>query len=494
MSATQETLIKTGKFIQAKFIQLSKVVNNWLRTRSLTLKLLVILAPLLMMFFVMITPFPNGSTLNNDWNGLSYAASYIQQQGYQVTQIYNTPQELSSYRIPGILIIHHVTRSYTTDEINYLLELARNGWGIFIAEEINSELTRAFNIKVKSFVIREENTFVDNPTQPLVTPAPTMNLSTPLNVFVSEVRPLEYSSSEINFEPILTTSNNSWLDLDANGVYDPLVDQLGPFTIGVRFGYGQGRIVFMSDYTWLQNQIFNQYDNPAFLVTLLDWLGEAIFNTIGTKPMVYFDESHLGWTTFKPQTLLHSISLAQSLLLQNVVIVFIYFIIAAPITFYQFSSLVNRYIELRAKPLKEVKGESTFLQKKQAFLESIKNPVTRFEVMFYKVLLKWLSMDPYFNFNWISNDPALERVETLTFLGNYLSRLYQVNQEVIQRSEEFSFKNLQELKEKTFGLFKFAYKHEIFGPKALDERHYLEFSTFCYQLAVLINKDKKKLL
>lgn len=491
---TQEQLINVGKLLQSKVVHLSKIVNDWFRTRSTGPKALIILLPLVLAFLVVISPFPEGSSLNNDWNGLSIAANTVRQHGYQVTQIYNTPLELSTSRLPGILVIHHVTRPYTAEEVTHLLELAKNGWGIFIAEEVNSELTRTFNVRINSFYIREEKSFVDDPTQPLIAPTPTMNVSGELNIFLSKVRPMDVSGMSVSVEPILTTSSESWLDVDANGLYDQQVDELGPFIVGIRFNYGQGRIVLMSDHTWLQNQLMSQHDNAAFFMAILDWLGEGISNTMGTRPMVYFDESHLKWTTFKPQLFLHALSQAQSLLLQNMLVIFLYFIIVSPIIFYQFSTLVNRQVELHARMLKEVKGESIFLEKKHRFLEAVRNPVTRFEIMYYKVLLKWLSLDPYFNINWIINDPALERVETLSFLDHYLTRLYQVNKEDIESTSRFGFKTLPELKEKTHDLFKSAYRHEVLGTNALSKNKYHELSVFCYHLTFLVSKDKKTLI
>ncbi len=495
MSVSQDNLIKTGKYLQEKFLQLIGTIGRWYKGRNVVLKIAILVLPLLLSFLLIITPFPPGSTLNNDWNGVSYAADHLRQQGYQVTQIYNSPLELSMNRVPGILIIHHVARSYTTEEIEHLLNLVRNGWGLFIAEELNSELTRALDLRIEAFPIHDEQAFVDDPTQPLMTPASVMNVSSPpLQVFLSRVRPLTLTNVQNPHEVILWSSNQSWIDLDANGIYDPQVDQIGPFPVAIRMTLGQGRIVFMSDFTWLQNQVYLQFDNAKFFSLVLEWLGEAIFNTIGNKPMIYFDESHLSWTTFKPQTFLHAISQVQAMALQNIIVIFLYFVLIAPLAFYQFSTLVDRYFELKARFLKEVKGESHFLQKKEQFLAEIKNPVKKFEILYYKVLLKWLSLDPYFNFNWLTSDPALERIETLTFLNQYLTRLYEMNEEDIKRNMGDYIKTLSEFREKTLDLFKLAYWHEIRGSAALDTHKYEELSWYCYQLALLISKEKKKLI
>ncbi len=494
MSVTQENLIKTGKIVQHKFQQVIKGVSHWFGAKRLTLKFAIFILPLILVFAIIITPFPSGSTLNNGWDGISQVAKHVKQNGYEIARIYNTPMELSTYKTPGILIIQHIARSYTTDEIQHLFQLVQNGWSLFIAEEINSEITRAFNIGIEAFMIREESAFVDDPIQPLLIPTTQMNLSQSVKIFLSGVRPLILSDFPWHYEPIIASTDQSWIDIDQNGEYDPEIDESGPFNIGIRFSIGQGRIVFLSDFTWLQNQVFFQFDNALFFDKLISWLGEAITNTLGTKPIIYFDESHLSWTTLKPQTILHAISQAQSLILQNPLMIIIYFVLIAPLIFYQFSTLVDRYIELKAKLLKEVKGESTFHQKREELRMAIQNPVTLFEIVYYKILLKWLSMDPYFNFNWLLSDPALERVETLMFLDQYLTRLYETSKEEFEKNPEITIRNLQELKKKTHNLFKFAYRHETIGKNAASISEYENSSKFCYQLAILVSKEKTNLL
>lgn len=238
--------------------------------------------------------------------GASSYANLLQNNGFTVSKITESPITSDSLKGISILIVMAPARNYTDDEINTIDNFVKNGGGLFILgdnwgnEDGGSDY--AFNKLAKSFGVAYANNslLLDSNNYFILTENPKItNISS--NPITTNVPEFYYILGTYIATP--GTSNvsaysgaNSWADIGnvsdqgfttSNKVKDPN-ELTGPFPVLSTMSYGNGKVVFMGSVRSLTNNYL--YRNNGWIIGLnaANWLSNtpipATYNKAGLIP------------------------------------------------------------------------------------------------------------------------------------------------------------------------------------------------------------------
>ena len=248
---------------------------------------------------------PQLSAYDDDWNDISYFRQALEENedtSYNVSAILSNPAILDDIEDPSssLLVIVGIESPYTELELKILVKFMERGGSILVFGDYDysNTIAQLFAIEFVQHQLWDQNyrdnvSFIETKAY-LDGKSYNVLLNEPVAIKNMNSQPLNLWSENIDWTPnvFMRTSENSWIDLDDDGVItdnDEDAPDLG-FQLGVKCGLRSaegealGSAVFISDSSLGINHMWNENQNSFFLIDLVE-------SIIGTEGEVLFDES-----------------------------------------------------------------------------------------------------------------------------------------------------------------------------------------------------------
>jgi hypothetical protein len=253
---------------------------------------------------------PQLSAYDDDWNDISNFRQTLEEKedtSYNVSAILSNPAILDDIEDPSssLLVIVGIESPYTELELNILVKFMERGGSILVFGDYDysNTIAQLFAIEFVQHQLWDKNyrdnvSFIET-TAHIDGKSYNVLLNEPVAIKDLNSQPLNLWSSNIDWTPnvFMRTSQNSWIDLDNDGVItdndeDAPQDSLGNvlgFKLGVKCdlrseGEALGSAVFISDSSLGINHMWNENQNSFFLIDLVE-------SIIGSEGEILFDES-----------------------------------------------------------------------------------------------------------------------------------------------------------------------------------------------------------
>ena len=248
---------------------------------------------------------PQLSAYDDDWNDISNFRKSLEESSdsnYNVSAVLSNPGVLDEISDPSsTLFVIVVTESpYSSLELEILARYMENGGSILVFGDFDysNTIAQLFAIEFVKHRLWDQNyrdnlslipttAFVDGQSYNIL-----LNEPVAIRDLGSQYVNLWSQGFEWNKQVFITTSKNSWIDTDDDGLITPEDEVSGPqgFTVGMRCdmksadGVQLGTAVFVSDSSLPINMMWNEDRNSDFLLNLIE-------SMIGTEGEILFDES-----------------------------------------------------------------------------------------------------------------------------------------------------------------------------------------------------------
>ena len=248
---------------------------------------------------------PQLSAYDDDWNDISNFRKSLEEDldsNYNVSAVLSNPGVLDEISNPSstLFVIVGTESPYSSFELEILAKYMENGGSILVFGDFDysDTIAQLFAIEFVKHRLWDQN-YRDNlsliPTTAIVD-------GESYNILLNEpVAIRDLGSQYVNFwsqgfewnkKVFISTSKNSWIDTDDDGLITPEDEVSGPqgFTVGMRCemksaeGVQLGTAVFVSDSSLPINMMWNEDRNADFLLSLVD-------SIIGPEGDILFDES-----------------------------------------------------------------------------------------------------------------------------------------------------------------------------------------------------------
>ena len=251
---------------------------------------------------------PQLSAYDEDWNDISNFRKALEENeelSYNVSAILSNPAVLDDLGNPSssLLVIAGTESPYTNLELEILVRFMENGGSILVLGDYDysNTIAQLFDIEFVQHKLWDQN-YRDNVS--LIQTTAHLGPSKSYNVLLNDpvaIKEMQDSQSKTvgwdgnvvwSQTELMTTSKNSWIDSDDDGVITP-DDEAAPdsgFWLGIEYGIrttegeNLGSAVFISDSSIGINHMWNEAQNSEFLIDLV----AKILPNGGT---VLFDES-----------------------------------------------------------------------------------------------------------------------------------------------------------------------------------------------------------
>ena len=251
---------------------------------------------------------PQLSAYDEDWNDISNFRKALEENeelSYNVSAILSNPAVLDDLGNPSssLLVIAGTESPYTYLELEILVRFMENGGSILVLGDYDysNTIAQLFDIEFVQHKLWDQN-YRDNVS--LIQTTAHLGPSKSYNVLLNDpvaIKEMQDSQSKTvgwdgnvvwSQTELMTTSKNSWIDSDDDGVITP-DDEAAPasgFWLGIEYGIrttegeNLGSAVFISDSSIGINHMWNEAQNSEFLIDLV----AKILPNGGT---VLFDES-----------------------------------------------------------------------------------------------------------------------------------------------------------------------------------------------------------
>jgi len=221
------------------------------------------------------------SAYSDDWNDVSEFRIALEERGFTTRGIVATPGILREVREPErtLMIIIGVGTPYSYDDIRSIVDFVDKGGSLILADDYGygDDLSNEFGITFHRYRMWDPNYVTNTSLLDIDLVLPDINgTSRTYEVLFNDPTAIESNQqgTTLGF-----TSNESFLDVNANGAID-VQDQPGPFEVVTL----KGRTVFIGDPSIFINDMWAQLDNSDFLLALVDFL-------LPEGGTVLFDES-----------------------------------------------------------------------------------------------------------------------------------------------------------------------------------------------------------
>ncbi|MEC9138175.1 MAG: DUF4350 domain-containing protein [Candidatus Thermoplasmatota archaeon] len=248
---------------------------------------------------------PQLSAYDDDWNDISNFRKSLEEDldsNYNVSAVLSNPGVLDEISNPSstLFVIVGTESPYSSFELEILAKYMENGGSILVFGDFDysDTIAQLFAIEFVKHRLWDQN-YRDNlsliPTTAIVD-------GESYNILLNEpVAIRDLGSQYVNFwsqgfewnkKVFISTSKNSWIDTDDDGLITPEDEVSGPqgFTVGMRCemksaeGVQLGTAVFVSDSSLPINMMWNEDRNADFLLGLVE-------SIIGPEGDILFDES-----------------------------------------------------------------------------------------------------------------------------------------------------------------------------------------------------------
>ena len=248
---------------------------------------------------------PQLSAYDDDWNDISNFRRSLEEDldsNYNVSAVLSNPGVLDEISNPSstLFVIVGTESPYSSFELEILAKYMENGGSILVFGDFDysDTIAQLFAIEFVKHRLWDQN-YRDNlsliPTTAIVD-------GESYNILLNEpVAIRDLGSQYVNFwsqgfewnkKVFISTSKNSWIDTDDDGLITPEDEVSGPqgFTVGMRCemksaeGVQLGTAVFVSDSSLPINMMWNEDRNADFLLGLVE-------SIIGPEGDILFDES-----------------------------------------------------------------------------------------------------------------------------------------------------------------------------------------------------------
>ena len=248
---------------------------------------------------------PQLSAYDDDWNDISNFRKSLEEDldsNYNVSAVLSNPGVLDEISNPSstLFVIVGTESPYSSFELEILAKYMENGGSILVFGDFDysDTIAQLFAIEFVKHRLWDQN-YRDNlsliPTTAIVD-------GESYNILLNEpVAIRDLGSQYVNFwsqgfewnkKVFISTSKNSWIDADDDGLITPEDEVSGPqgFTVGMRCemksaeGVQLGTAVFVSDSSLPINMMWNEDRNADFLLGLVE-------SIIGPEGDILFDES-----------------------------------------------------------------------------------------------------------------------------------------------------------------------------------------------------------
>ena len=248
---------------------------------------------------------PQLSAYDDDWNDISNFRKSLEEDldsNYNVSAVLSNPGVLDEISNPSstLFVIVGTESPYSSFELEILAKYMENGGSILVFGDFDysDTIAQLFAIEFVKHRLWDQN-YRDNlsliPTTAIVD-------GESYNILLNDpVAIRDLGSQYVNFwsqgfewnkKVFISTSKNSWIDTDDDGLITPEDEVSGPqgFTVGMRCemksaeGVQLGTAVFVSDSSLPINMMWNEDRNADFLLGLVE-------SIIGPEGDILFDES-----------------------------------------------------------------------------------------------------------------------------------------------------------------------------------------------------------
>ncbi len=248
---------------------------------------------------------PQLSAYDDDWNDISNFRKSLEEDldsNYNVSAVLSNPGVLDEISNPSstLFVIVGTESPYSSFELEILAKYMENGGSILVFGDFDysDTIAQLFAIEFVKHRLWDQN-YRDNlsliPTTAIVD-------GESYNILLNEpVAIRDLGSQYVNFwsqgfewnkKVFISTSKNSWIDTDDDGLITPEDEVSGPqgFTVGMMCemksaeGVQLGTAVFVSDSSLPINMMWNEDRNADFLLGLVE-------SIIGPEGDILFDES-----------------------------------------------------------------------------------------------------------------------------------------------------------------------------------------------------------
>ena len=248
---------------------------------------------------------PQLSAYDDDWNDISNFRKSLedsQDLNYNVSAVLSNPGVLDEISDPSstLFVIVGTESPYSQLELEILVRYMEKGGNILVFGDFDysNTIAQLFAIEFVKHRLWDQN-YRDNlsliPTTAVVDgELYNILLNEPVAIrdLGSQYINLWTQGFEWNKKIFISTSKNSWIDSDDDGLITPEDEVSGPqgFTIGMRCemkapdGNSLGTAVFVSDSSLPINMMWNEDNNSDFLLGLVE-------SIVGSEGDVLFDES-----------------------------------------------------------------------------------------------------------------------------------------------------------------------------------------------------------
>ena len=248
---------------------------------------------------------PQLSAYDDDWNDISNFRKSLEEDldsNYNVSAVLSNPGVLDEISNPSstLFVIVGTESPYSSFELEILAKYMENGGSILVFGDFDysDTIAQLFAIEFVKHRLWDQN-YRDNLS--LIPTTATVDGES-YNILLNEpVAIRDLGSQYVNFwsqgfewnkKVFISTSKNSWIDTDDDGLITPEDEVSGPqgFTVGMRCemksaeGVQLGTAVFVSDSSLPINMMWNEDRNADFLLGLVE-------SIIGQEGDILFDES-----------------------------------------------------------------------------------------------------------------------------------------------------------------------------------------------------------
>ena len=251
---------------------------------------------------------PQLSAYGDDWNDVSLFRESLEGEGYEVTAILSNPAVINDITVHDqtLVIITGTESPYSALEVEVLASYLEQGGRVLVLGDFDfsNSIADLFTASYTGHRLWDQN-YQGNVSMVEVHASLgggsytlLLNEPTALRTRQPVTTPLWGSGIELTESVIISSSSNSYIDLDDDGVITPEDDVAGPagFPVGVWCGLRMddkelGQAVFIGDSSLAINRMWEREDNAEFM---LDLVAELLPDG-GT---VLFDESRHTQDTF----------------------------------------------------------------------------------------------------------------------------------------------------------------------------------------------------
>ena len=248
---------------------------------------------------------PQLSAYDDDWNDISNFRKGLEESpgsNYNVSAVLSNPGVLDEISDPSstLFVIVGSESPYSQLELEILASYMESGGSILVFGDFDytNTIAQLFAIEFVKHRLWDQNyrdnlslipttAFVDGQSYNIL-----LNEPVAIRDLGSQYVNLWSQGFEWNKQVFITTSKNSWIDSDDDGLITPDDEVSGPqgFTVGMRCemksaeGVQLGNAVFVSDSSLPINMMWNEDRNSDFLLSLIE-------SIIGSEGDIIFDES-----------------------------------------------------------------------------------------------------------------------------------------------------------------------------------------------------------